>query len=359
MCKGYNMIKKTQMSPISSSLGVSSYRPASKTLLESHPLSRIRQYFQHGDLPWQGLLGLVAILVMILMLAIGWMLWQSSVDARAAFGWNFLTPTADASWDPVNDHFQAWPFIYGTLLTSLVALILALPVSLGIAIFLAELCPAWLRTPLNWLVELLAAIPSVVYGLWGLFIFLPMVVAPFGVGLFSAFGQIPLIGALFTGPVPAGGASRLGAALVLAIMISPTIAAVSRDVLLAIPAAQREASLALGSTQWETIWQVLLPYGISGILGAVILGLGRALGETMAVTMVIGNSIEGSASLLRPGYTMASIIANEFAEAVTKLHSQALIEVGFTLFVLTLLLNMLARFLVWRVASKTPQEARV
>jgi phosphate transport system permease protein len=146
---------------------------------------------------------------------------------------------------------------------------------------------------------------------------------------------------------------------VLAIMISPTIAAVSRDVLLAIPAAQREASLALGSTQWETIWQVLLPYGISGILGAVILGLGRALGETMAVTMVIGNSIEGSASLLRPGYTMASIIANEFAEAVTKLHSQALIEVGFTLFVMTLLLNMLARFLVWRVASKTPQEARV
>jgi phosphate transport system permease protein len=146
---------------------------------------------------------------------------------------------------------------------------------------------------------------------------------------------------------------------VLAIMISPTIAAVSRDVLLAIPAAQREASLALGSTQWETIWQVLLPYGISGILGAVILGLGRALGETMAVTMVIGNSIEGSASLLRPGYTMASIIANEFAEAVTKLHSQALIEVGFILFVITLLLNMLARFLVWRVASRTPQEARV
>jgi phosphate transport system permease protein len=164
---------------------------------------------------------------------------------------------------------------------------------------------------------------------------------------------------LFAGPVPAGGASRLGAALVLTVMILPTIAAVSRDVLLAIPPAQREASLALGSTQWETIWQVLLPYGISGILGAVILGLGRALGETMAVTMVIGNSIEGSASLLRPGYTMASIIANEFAEAVTKLHSQALIEVGFILFVMTLLLNMLARFLVWRVASKTPQEARV
>jgi phosphate transport system permease protein len=328
------------------------------TLPESQPLGRLRELFQHGDLPWQSLLGLVSILVMVLMLAIGLMLWQTSADARTAFGWGFLTPTSDASWDPVNDQFDAWPFIYGTLLTSLVAILLAVPISLGIAIFLAELCPAWLRTPLNWLVELLAAIPSVVYGLWGLFIFLPLVVAPLGAGLFSAFGQIPLIGVLFTGPVSVSGASRLGAAIILTIMIIPTIAAVSRDVLQAIPPAQREASLALGSTQWETIWQVLLPYGVSGILGAVILGLGRALGETMAVTMVIGNSIEGSASLLRPGYTMASIIANEFAEAVTKLHSQALIEVGFILFVMTLLLNMLARFLVWRVASKTPQEAR-
>jgi phosphate transport system permease protein len=240
----------------------------------------------------------------------------------------------------------------------LASLVLAVPVSLGIAIFLAELCPAWLRTPLNWLVEMLAAIPSVVYGLWGLFVFLPAVVAPLGTALFSAFGQIPLIGVMFAGPVPAGGASRLGAAIVLTVMITPTISAVSRDVLLAIPNAQREASLALGSTQWETIWQVLLPYGISGILGAVILGLGRALGETMAVTMVIGNSIEGSASLLRPGYTMASIIANEFAEAVTKLHSQALLEVGLALFFMTLILNSIARLLVWQVARKTPQEAR-
>jgi phosphate transport system permease protein len=354
------MIKKSQISSVGPSVGAPPLRSVSGTLPESHPpLSHIGQFFQHGDLPWQTILVLISILVMVLMLAIGWMLWQSSADARTTFGWNFLAPTSDASWDPVNDHFQAWPFIYGTLLTALVAIAMAIPVSLGIAIFLAELCPAWLRTPLNWLVELLAAIPSVVYGLWGLFVFLPMIVAPLGAGLFATLGQIPVVGALFAGPVPAGGASRLGAALVLAIMISPTISAVSRDVLLAIPPAQREASLALGSTQWETIWQVLLPYGISGILGAVILGLGRALGETMAVTMVIGNSIEGSASLLRPGYTMASIIANEFAEAVTKLHSQALIEVGFTLFVMTLLLNMLARFLVWRVASKTPQEARV
>ncbi len=330
-----------------------------QTLSEISPPPRLRQLFQHGDMPWQIMLVLVSILVLVLMLAIGWMLWQTSVDARSAFGWSFLAPTADASWDPVNDQFQAWPFIYGTLLTSLAAIVLAVPISLGIAIFLAELCPAWLRTPLNWLVELLAAIPSVVYGLWGLFVFLPTVVAPLGAGLATLFEPIPLLGALFTGPIPLSGASRLGAALILTVMIIPTIAAVSRDVLLAIPPAQREASLALGSTEWETIWQVLIPYGLSGILGAIILGLGRALGETMAVTMVIGNSIESSASLLKPGYTMASIIANEFAEAVTKLHSQALIEVGLALFVMTLLLNMLARFLVWRVARKTPQEARV
>ena len=318
---------------------------------------RIRHLFQHGDRPWQGILIVASIAVMILMLSIGWLLWSDSVDARQALGWAFLTPTADPSWNPVTDVFQAWPFIYGTLMTSLVALLLALPVSLGIAIFLAELCPDWLRTPLNWMVELLAAIPSVVYGLWGIFVFLPQVVAPVGKGL-SALASLPLLGEFFAGSIPVSGASRLAASLILTIMIIPTITAVSRDVLEVIPDSQREASLALGSTQWETIWQVLLPYGLSGILGAVILGLGRALGETMAVTMVIGNSIEGSVSLLRPGYTMASIIANEFAEAVTKLHTQALIEIGFVLFIMTLILNMIARFLVWRVARRTPQETR-
>jgi phosphate transport system permease protein len=164
---------------------------------------------------------------------------------------------------------------------------------------------------------------------------------------------------LFTGPIPASGASRLAASLVLTIMIIPTIAAVSRDVFLAIPGSQREAAKALGATEWETIWQVLIPYGRSGILGAVILGLGRALGETMAVTMVIGNSIQGGVSLLQPGYTMASIIANEFAEAVSGLHTDSLIEIGLVLFIITLLLNILARFLVWQVARQTPQEVRV
>ena len=327
-------------------------------LPETHWLSRLRRFVFHGDLPWKWILIIASLLVMILILAVGDMLWRESAQARATFGFGFLTPTTDPNWDPVNDNFQAWPFIYGTLLTSITALIIALPISIGIAIFMSELCPQWLRLPLNWLVELLAAIPSVVYGLWGIFVFLPVVVAPIGTGLFNTFGSAPIIGSLFAGPVPVSGASRLGAAFILTIMIIPTITAVTRDVLLAIPNNQREASLALGSTQWETIWQVLLPYGLSGILGAIILGLGRALGETMAVTMVIGNSIEGTASLLRPGYTMASIIANEFAEAVNELHTQSLIEIGLVLFFITLILNMVARFLVWSVARKAPQEAR-
>jgi phosphate transport system permease protein len=297
--------------------------------------------------------------VIILMLSIGGMLWVKSGGARSAFGWSFLAPTANPNWDPVNNNFQAWPFLFGTLLTSLFAILFALPIGLGIAIFLAELCPAWLRTPLTWLVELLAAIPSVVYGLWGIFIFLPQVVAPIGAFLGDTLGKVPLLGSLFTGPIPASGASRLAASLVLTIMIIPTIAAVSRDVFLAIPGSQREAAKALGATEWETIWQVLIPYGRSGILGAVILGLGRALGETMAVTMVIGNSIQGGVSLLQPGYTMASIIANEFAEAVSGLHTDSLIEIGLVLFIITLLLNIVARFLVWQVARQTPQEVRV
>jgi phosphate transport system permease protein len=320
--------------------------------------SRLLRLVHHGDRPWLGLIMLVSALVIVLMAAIGWMLWARSGDARTAFGWSFLLPTSSPNWNPVTSNFQAWPFIFGTLLTSLVAIIFALPISLGIAIFLAELCPAWLRTPLTWLVELLAAIPSVVYGLWGIFVFLPLVVTPFGNFLAITLGQVPVIGAFFSGPIPASGSSRLAASLILTIMIIPTIAAVTRDVFLAIPNSQREASQALGATKWETIWQVLIPYGLSGILGAVILGLGRALGETMAVTMVIGNSIESTSSLLRPGYTMASVIANEFGEAVSKLHTEALVEIGLILFITTLLLNILARFLVWRVARKTPQEAR-
>jgi phosphate transport system permease protein len=303
----------------------------------------------HGDRPFNLLISAAALLVLLTVLAVGYELWQNSALARAAFGLTFLGTT---TWDPVAQQFGALPFIMGTLQTSLLALLVALPISLGIAIFLAELSPAWLRAPLGFLVELLAAVPSVVYGLWGLYVFVPTLVRPLAVFLSTHFGFIPI----FAGP--AYGPSRLAASLVLAIMIIPTISAVSRDVFLAIPRSQREASLALGATQWETIWRVLVPFGLSGILGAVILGLGRALGETMAVTMVIGNNLDLSSSLLHPGYTMASIIVNEFTEATYPLYLHALIEIGLVLFGLTLVLNVIARLLVWSVARRTPQEVR-
>lgn len=322
-------------------------------------LKRLRLLLNYGDRPWNGLLIFMALLILFVMVAVGILLWTDSSNARAQFGWKFLLPTTNASWSPVFNKFQSWPFIYGTLITSFAALLIAIPVSIGVAIFLAELSPEWLRLPLGWMVELLAAIPSVVYGLWGIFVFLPVVVTPFGKFLGKSLEVIPGLGAFFTGPIPVSGASRLAAGLILAIMVIPTIASVARDVFLAIPASQREASLALGATTWETIWKVLIPYGLSGILGAVILGLGRALGETMAVTMVIGNSIEGSLSLLKPGYTMSSIIANEFAEAVSALHAEALIEIGLILFVITLILNIIARFLVWRVSRRNPLQVRV
>jgi len=315
----------------------------------------INRILHHGDRPWQVLLISTTLFVIVLMLAIGLVLWVDSQNARQQFGFEFIKPTLDTSWDAVNDRFTSWPFIYGTIITALVAMLLAVPISLGIAIFLAELCPPWLRAPLGIMVELLAAIPSVVFGLWGVFVFLPSIVLPVGNFLESVFHNIPILNIFFSGPMPTNGASRLSAGLILTIMIIPTITAVTRDVFLAIPRSQREASLALGATRWETIWKVLVPFGLSGILGAGLLGLGRALGETMAVTMVIGNSIEGSLSLLRPGYTMSSIIANEFAEAVSMLHSEVLIEVGLILFMLTLLLNIIARLLVWRVARRAPQ----
>jgi phosphate transport system permease protein len=322
-------------------------------------IKRVRLALHYGDRPWNALTVGMALLVILLVISIGILLWIDSAQARSAFGFSFLKPTSSATWNPVSGNFQAWPFIYGTVATSLMSLVLAVPIGLGVAVFLAELCPSWLRIPLGWLFELLAAIPSVVYGLWGIFVFLPTVVEPVGNFLASTLGAVPVLSAFFHGPMPASGSSLLAAAVVLSIMITPTIVAISRDVFLAVPLTQREASLALGATRWETIWKVLIPYGLSGILGAVILGLGRALGETMAVTMVVGNSIGGTLSLMRPGYTMSSIIANEFAEAVSVLHSQALIEIGLVLFVMTLVLNILARLLVWRVGRRIPQEARV
>ncbi len=296
---------------------------------------------------------MAAISLLGLMVGVGLMLWLRSAPTRAQMGWAFITASV---WNPVGEEFGALPFIAGTLTTSLVALLIAFPLGLCIAIFLAEMCPAKLRDTLGFMVELLAAIPSVVYGAWGIFVFIPSFVSPLGNWLMNRLGnpeQFPFV-PLFEGPF--FGASKLAASLVLAVMILPTISAISRDVLLAVPRSQREAALALGSTEWETIWQVVLPYGLSGILGAVILGLGRALGETMAVTMVVGNVAQLSASLLKPGYTMASVIANEWGESRTVLYSSALLEIGLLLFIMSLFLNMIARLLVWSVARKTPEQ---
>jgi len=311
--------------------------------------AQLTRRLQHGDVLFNALTVLASVLVLAVAVAIGYELWQNSALPRDKFGLQFLT---GLDWDPVAEIFGALPFIYGTLQTSFLALLIAVPMGLGIAIFLAELAPDWLRQPLGFLVELLAAVPSVIYGLWALYVLVPILILPTAKLLNANLGFLPF----FEGPV--FGPSRLAASLILSIMILPTISSVSRDVFLAIPGAQREASLALGATQWETIGQVLVPYGLSGILGAVILGLGRALGETIAVTMVIGNNLDLTASVLHPGYTMASIIANEFAEATSDLYRESLIEIGLVLFAITLLLNIVARFLVWRVARRIPTEAR-
>ncbi len=312
-------------------------------------LHELKRRLRHGDVIFRALTILAALSILLTFLAIGYVLWDSTPLPRAKFGLGFLS---SIEWDPVKEDFGSLPFIYGTIVTSVFALLMAVPLSLGIAIFLAELAPGWLRAPLGYLTELLAAVPSVVFGLWGLYVLVPIIVKPTAEFLNSSMGFIPL----FAGPVL--GPSRLAASMLLTIMILPTISAVSRDVFLAIPNTQREAALALGATKWEMISQVLVPYGLSGILGAIILGLGRALGETVAVTMIIGNNRDLTASILHPGYTMASIIANEFAEATYDLYIQSLVEIGLILFALTLILNMIARFLVWRVARRTATESR-
>jgi phosphate transport system permease protein len=262
--------------------------------------------------------------------------------ALSKFGLGFLT---NSTWDVGAGEFGAGPMIYGTLVSSVLALLLATPFALGVAIFLSEFAPRRLRQPVAFLVDLLAAIPSVVYGLWGIFVLLPILresVMPFLADTLG-LGGTPF----FSGP--AYGNSMLAAAIILAIMILPYISAVSREVLMAVPRAQREAALALGATRWEMIRDAVVPYARSGIIGGIILGLGRALGETMAVTMLIGNRAELSASLFAPGYTLASVIANEFAEASSEFHTAALMACGAVLLGVTLLVNMLARWLVGRV----------
>lgn len=273
---------------------------------------------------------------------LAWELWRHSVLARRQFGWGFLF---SQTWDPVAGQFGAAAFVYGTLMTSALALIIAVPLGVGVAIFLAELAPPRLSAVAGMLLELLAAIPSVIYGLIGIAVLVPAMrqwVQPF---LKTATGGFPL----FSGP--AYGIGLLTAGIVLAIMIVPFIVSVGREVLLSVPREQREAALALGSTRWESTWKVVLPYARPGLYGAIFLALGRALGETMAVTMVIGNRPEIAASLFAPAYSMAAVIANEFSEATEELYLHALIEVGLVLFLLTMVINVVARGLIAATAG--------
>src|SRR5216117_167671 len=294
-----------------------------------------------SDRIYQRTLTAFALSLPLLILVILGVLLVSALPAIKAFGPSFLWTSA---WDPIAEVYRAAPMIFGTIASSLLALVLAVPLALSVAIFLTEFSPRWLRQPVAFLVELLAAIPSVVYGTWGIFVLIPFLRGHVVPPLKAIFGWTPFLQGVFCGN------SLLAGGIILAIMIVPYIAAVSREVLLAVPGSQREAALAMGATRWEAVWSAVLPYGRAGVIGGVMLGLGRALGETMAVTMVIGNRHDIGASLLQPGYTMAAALANEFSEATTGMYLAALFEVGLVLFVITVTVNALARLLVWRVA---------
>jgi len=308
--------------------------------------SYVRRIFSADSLA-QAIFLVCALAILAVTALLVWELWTKSSLSRDKFGLTFLTKT---DWDPVAGNFGALPFIFGTLVTSAVALILAVPFGVGAAIFLAELAPPKASDAMTFLIELLAAVPSVMFGLIGIFVLVPMlnVVVPVlkdDVGL----GIIPI----FSGPFY--GVSLLTAGVVLSVMVAPFIISVSREVLLAVPRDLREASLALGATRWETTWDVVVPYARRGIMGSVFLALARALGETMAVTMVVGNTPKIARSLLAPGYSIASVIANEFAEATSNLQVSTLIELGLVLFGLTIVLNGAARLLIMATAGKVSQ----
>lgn len=272
-------------------------------------------------------------------------LWVNCVLSRHAFGWHFWF---SSEWDPVFEHFGALPFIYGTIVTSAIALVIALPLGLAAATFLAELAPRTLSDTVSFLIDLLAAIPSVIYGLLGIFIVVPLMRTMIGPALKSVFGFLPI----FSGPNY--GVGFLTAGIVLAIMVVPYIISISREVLLTVPRDQREAALALGATRWESTWKVVIPWARTGIMGSVFLALARALGETMAVTMVIGNDPKIAASLFAPGYTIAAVIANEFSEAFGNVYRSSLIELALVLFLITFILNGFARLLIIATGGGSP-----
>ncbi len=327
------------VTPIDDSIGTPKLE--NKMLLATMRRQRLQDFFFHKvTLAFALSVTLVLIGIIISLLIGAWPAFQT-------FGLGFITTI---EWDPVNDQYGALIAIVGTLATSLIALLIAFPVSFGIALFLTEICPVWLRRPMGTAVELLAGVPSIIYGMWGLFVFAPFFADHIQPALQNTLGHLPLIGALFSGPMM--GIGILTAGLILAVMIIPFIASVMRDVFEVVPAILKESAYGLGCTKWEVVRKIVLPYTKTGVVGGVMLGLGRALGETMAVTFVIGNSNKLSWSLFSAGNSIASTLANEFAEAESKLHVSSLFALGLILFAITFIVLSAAKLMLMRMSRK-------
>ena len=317
--------------------------PATAPSLRAKALDRMRM----GDIGFRLLTRLAAITVLVLLGAIILSLISGALPAFREFGLGFLV---EERWNPVTEKFGALAPIYGTLVTSFIAMLIAIPVGILIAVFLTELCPMWLRRPIGIAIELLAGIPSIIYGIWGLFVFAPFLQQTLQPFLINTFGEIPLLSSLFAGPPY--GIGVLTASLILAIMVLPFVTSISRDVFEAVPTVLKEAAYGIGCTTWEVVRNVVIPYTRVGVIGGVMLGLGRALGETMAVTFVIGNAHRVSASLLAPGTTISATIANEFTEAVGDLYTSALIALGLILFGITFIVLAIARYMLLRIERR-------
>ena len=318
------------------------------------PMERSSRKFALGDLAFRWTALSFAFLVLLLLAGIIFMLVQGAMPAFQAFGLGFLT---NETWDPVKENYGAWAPIMGTLIAALIAMVIGLPLSFGIAIFITEMAPQWLKRPVGMAIELLAAVPSIIYGMWGLFFFAPFFAQHIQPVLVATLGNVPLIGALFQMPLVGGasGVSVLTAGIILALMIVPFMASVMRDVFDIVPGVLKESAYGIGATTWEVVWNVVLPYTKAGVVGGVMLGLGRALGETMAVTFVIGNATVLATSLLEPGNTIAAKLANEFNEA-DGLQMDSLVAMGLILFVITFIVLILSKLMLMRLAAV--QEGR-
>jgi len=314
-----------------------------QALARTRALDRLRL----GDTVFRHLTRTAAIGVLLLLSGVIISLIDGSIPAFRTFGFGFLT---SERWNPVTDNFGALPAIYGTIVTSFIAMLIAVPIGLMIAFFLTELCPPWLRRPIGIAIELLAGIPSIIYGIWGLFIFAPFLQATLEPFLINTLGNVPGIAPLFAGPPY--GIGMLTSGLILAIMVLPFVTSITRDVFEAVPGVLKEAAYGLGCTTWEVVRNVTLPYARVGVIGGVMLALGRALGETMAVTFVIGNAHRISASILAPGTTISATIANEFTEAVGDLYTSSLIALGLLLFVITFIVLAIARYMLMRIERR-------